>query len=117
MQYKKTYYAIKALAVLSFAAIAFTYWGAGLALLLLLSPYAILYFLANSHSFRNTKLTVMRATPAIFSFFIMLGLVFGIQSDPQSGIGVMLGVTAQLASISLAELIILFFLRTPEYAP
>ncbi|MCG7543983.1 hypothetical protein MHM93_07295 [Pseudoalteromonas sp. MM17-2] len=37
MQYKKTYYVIKALAVLSFAAIAFTYWGAGLALLLLLS--------------------------------------------------------------------------------
>jgi hypothetical protein len=38
-------------------------------------------------------------------------LLFGIESDAQAGIGLMFGLIIQLASISAAEFIILFFLN------
>ncbi len=110
MSLHKIYYSIKIFAVLSFVAIAIEYWNAGLVgLSLLLSPYAVVYFLANDNNYRNLKFTLIRAIPAISTFLLVPWLLFGIESDPQAGIGLIFGVVIQLAFISAAELIILFF--------
>ena len=106
------YYPVKVLAVMSFIAIAFKYWNAGaIGLALLLSPYALLYFLSNDNNYRNIKLTVIRIAPAILTFLLAPWLLFGIASDPQAGIGLMFGAIIQLASIIASELIISFILN------
>ena len=112
MSYRKVYLPIKALALLSFVAIAIKYWGPSeVGFYLLLSPYAVLYFLSNDNNYRNIKLTILRSIPAVLTFLSVPVLLFGIESDAQAGIGIMFGLIIQLASISAAELIILFFLN------
>ena len=112
MNHYKIYYPIKVFSVLSFIAIAFKYWNAGaVGLSLLLSPYVVIYFLANDNNYRNLKLTLIRAIPAVATFLLVPWLLFCIESDPQAGIGLIFGVVIQLAFISTAELIILFFLN------
>ncbi len=93
MSYRKIYYPIKVLAVWSFVAISIVYWNTGAAgLALLLSPYVVLYFLSNDNNYRDVKLTVIRIIPAIIIFILVPWLLFGIESDPQAGIGLMFGV-------------------------
>jgi len=112
MSNRKIYYPIKVLAALSFVAIAIEYWNAGaVGLALLLSPYGVLFFLSNDNNYRDLKLTVIRIIPAVLTLLLVPWLLFGIESDPQAGIGLMFGVIIQLASISAAEFIILFFIN------
>lgn len=116
MSYPKVSNLVKAVALLSFVAIAFEYWSAGaFGLALLLSPYAVIYFLSSENNYRDLKLTLIRITPAIFSFILVVWLLFGIEPDPQAGIGLMLGVVAQLALISVSELIVFLFIND-EYS-
>ncbi|MBB1324569.1 hypothetical protein H5089_03400 [Pseudoalteromonas sp. SR45-1] len=54
MNYKKMYYPVKALAVLSLVAVAIKYWmptEIGFAFMLL--PYLLLYFLANAKNYKK----------------------------------------------------------------
>lgn len=112
MNFRKVYSPIKVLAVLSFVAIAIKYWGpTEVGLYLLLSPYVALYFLSNESNYRNTKLTIIRAIPAIVTLLLVPVLLFGIEADAQAGIGIMFGLIIQLTSISAAEFIIVFFLN------
>jgi len=112
MSFRKVYLPIKVLALLSFVSIGIKYWGPSeVGFYLLLSPYAVLYFFSNENNYRNPKLTIIRSIPAVFTFLIVPVLLFGIESDAQAGIGIMFGLIIQLASISAAELIILFFLN------
>jgi len=112
MNFLNIYYPIKVLAVISFVAISTKYWfPAEIFFYLLVSPYAVLYFLSNKNNYRNTKLTVIRAIPAVITFLLVPILLFGIEPDAQAGIALMLGLITQLASISAAEFIILFFIN------
>jgi len=110
MSHLKINDAIKLLAVLSFVAIAIEYRYAGaIGLAFLLSPYVALYYLSSNNNYRTVKVAVIRIIPAIIVYLVVPVLLFGIEPDAQAGIGLMLGVIIQLASISAAELIILFF--------
>ncbi|GHF94447.1 hypothetical protein [Thalassotalea marina] len=112
MNILKIYFPIKILALLSFVSIGIKYWEpTEVGFYLLLSPYAVLIFLSNANNYRNTKLSALRSIPAVLTFLLVPILLFGIQSDAQAGIGVMFGLMIQLASISLAELIILLFVK------
>ena len=112
MSFRKIYIPIKALALLSFVSMGIKYWGASeVGFYLLLFPYAVLYFLSNENNYRNTKLTIIRSIPALLTFLIVPVLLFGLESDAQAGIGIMFALIIQLASISVAEFIILFFLN------
>jgi hypothetical protein len=112
MSYRKLYYPVNILAVLSFVAIAIEYWSAGvIGLALLLAPYLALYFLSSDDNYRSFKLAIIRVIPAVVTFLFVPWLLFGIESDPQASIGLMFWVMIQLSLISLAELIILFFLK------
>ncbi|REL29647.1 hypothetical protein [Thalassotalea euphylliae] len=80
MNYRKIYYSIRALSVLSFFAIAYEYWGAGLiSLAILLAPYATLFFLANENKYSNLKLTIARAVSAVVTFLLVPFMLFGIE--------------------------------------
>jgi len=112
MNYHKIYYAVRALAVLSLAIITIEYWNAGaLALAILLSPYVTLYILSNENNYRDFKLMVLRVVSALLSFLMVPWLLFGVEADPQAGIGLLFGVIIQLSLISITELIILFIFR------
>lgn len=112
MSFLKIYNPIKVLAVLSFVSIGIKYWfPSEIIFYLLLSPYAVLYFSSNENNYRNTKLAIIRVIPAIVTFLLVPILLFGIEPDAQAGIGIVLGLIIQLASISTAEFIILFFLN------
>lgn len=91
------------------------YWGpTEIGFYLLLSPYAVLYFLANDNNYRSKKLTIIRSIPAALTVLLVPVLVFGIEPDAQAGIGLLAGLIIQLASISAAEFIILFFVNDEE---
>jgi len=112
MNFRKVYIPIKVLALLSFVSIGIKYWAPSeMGFYLLLSPYAVLYCLSNENNYRNTKLTIIRSIPAVFSFLIVPVFLFGLEPDAQAGIGIMFGLIIQLASMSVAEFIILFFLN------
>ncbi len=112
MNYRKVYFPIKVLALLSFISIGFKYWvPSEVVFYLLLSPYAVIYFLSNDKNYQNIKLTIIRIIPVVLTFLLVPVLLFGIEPDAQAGIGVMFALMIQLTSISAAELIILFFLN------
>ena len=112
MSHLKINDAIKLLAVLSFVTIAIEYWHAGaIGLALLLSPYVVLYYFSSNKNYSTVKLAVIRIIPAIIVFLVVPGLLFGIEPDAQAGIGLMFAIIIQLAAISAAELIILFFIN------
>ena len=110
MNYKKIYYPVKALAVLSLVAVAIKYWmptEIGFAFMLL--PYLLLYFLANAKNYKNKRLIFIRIIAALLTITLAAVLVFGIEPDPQAGMGIMFLLIMQLAAISASEFIILFF--------
>ncbi|MEL0641651.1 hypothetical protein V6260_13660 [Pseudoalteromonas aliena] len=110
MNYKKMYYPVRALAVLSLVAVAIKYWmptEIGFAFMLL--PYLVLYYLANANNYRNKRLFLTRIIAALFTIILAPALIFGIEPDPQAGIGIMFLLIMQLAVISASEFIILFF--------
>jgi len=104
------YYPVKALAALSLVAVAIKYWmptEIGFAFMLL--PYLVLYFLANANNYRNKRLFLIRIIAALFTIILAPVLIFGIEPDPQAGIGIMFLLVTQLTAISASEFIILFF--------
>ncbi|MBA6408429.1 MULTISPECIES: hypothetical protein [unclassified Pseudoalteromonas] len=110
MNYKKIYYPVKGLAVLSLVAVAIKYWmptEIGFAFMLL--PYLLLYFLANAKNYQNKRLIIIRFIAALFTIILAPVLIFGIEPDPQAGMGIMFLLIMQLAAISASEFIILFF--------
>ncbi len=118
MNYRKIYYPIRVLAVLSFIAVAIEYWSPHdhpIGLIILFFPYVALFFLAREHNYRNLKLALFRIVPAVITFSTVPMLLFGIEPDPQAGMSLMLGAIIQSTSIGIAELIILFFLNDEDY--
>ena len=104
MNYKKIYYPVKVLAVLSLVAVAIKYWmptEIGFAFMLL--PYLLLYFLANAKNYQNKRLIIIRFIAALFTIILAPVLIFGIEPDPQAGIGIMFLLIMQLAAISASE--------------
>jgi len=104
------YYPVKALAALSLVAVAIKYWmptEIGFAFVLL--PYLVLYFLANANNYRNKRLFLIRIIAALFTIILAPVLIFGIEPDPQAGVGIMFLLVTQLTAISASEFIILFF--------
>ena len=75
----------------------------------MLLPYLLLYFLANAKNYKNKRLIFIRIIAALLTITLAAVLVFGIEPDPQAGIGIMFLLIMQLAAISASEFIILFF--------
>ncbi|HDY91355.1 MAG TPA: hypothetical protein ENH67_17880 [Pseudoalteromonas sp.] len=110
MNYKKMYYPVKALAALSLVAVAIKYWmPTEIGFAFMLSPYLLLYFLANAKNYQNKRLFFIRIIAALFTIILAPVLIFGIEPDPQAGIGIMFLLIMQLAAISASEFVILFF--------
>jgi len=104
------YYPVRALAVISLVAVAIKYWmptEIGFAFMLL--PYLVLYFLANANNYRNKRLFLIRIIAALFTIILAPVLIFGIEPDPQAGVGIMFLLVTQLTAISASEFIISFF--------
>jgi hypothetical protein len=117
MNYGEVYFPIKVLALLSFVSIGVKYWAPSeVGFYLMLSPYAVLYFFSNANNYRNTKLVIIRSIPAVLTILLVPVLLFGLVPDAQAGIGIMFALMFQLASISAAELIILFFINSDNKA-
>lgn len=115
MSYKNVYFPIKAFALFSFVSVALKYWGPSeVGFYLMLSPYAVLFYLSNASNYRNSKLTIIRGISAGLTLLLVPFLLFGIEPDAQAGIGIMFGLLLQLASISAAELVILFFFNDEQ---
>lgn len=112
MKIQNIYLPIKVMALFSFISIGVKYWGPSeVGFYLLLSPYFVLYFFSNEHNYRNKKLTLIRFIPAAVTLLLVPVLLFGIQPDAQAGIALMVYLTIQLSSITLAELIIMFVIK------
>lgn len=106
---QKMYYPVKLLALISFLLMAaHDFRPNDIFFYLLLSPYAVLFYLANSNNYVQTNVAVLRLIAAVITFMIA-PLYFYIESDPQAGIGEVLYLILQLTAISAAEFIILFF--------
>ena len=74
-----------------------------------MSWWIVTYFLANAKNYKNKRLIIIRFIAALFTIILAPVLIFGIEPDPQAGIGIMFLLIMQLAAISASEFIILFF--------
>ncbi|GIU53593.1 hypothetical protein [Shewanella sp. KT0246] len=98
---------IKCLSILSLLAMTWRFWGSGVtATILMMLPYAVVYLLSNKNTYSTSLKTTCRALAGFFVSILAIGLLFGIDPDPQAGIGVMFGVSLQYGVIFISEAII-----------
>ena len=110
MIYLKTYNYIKALALIALVTINYEYWGAGVVGVLVISaPYFIIFTIANETRYKSRLSHFLRATVGIIVFLLALGLLFGVASDPQAGIGAMFAIVIQYGVIFASEALIALF--------
>ena len=101
---------LKGLAVITFIAIAVKYWSASIGgLALLLSPYPVLFYLANENNDKTVKLVFIRGITAIIVYLTSIGLLFTVVPESQAGLSLMFGVIIQLSVIATSELFIGLF--------
>jgi hypothetical protein len=110
MMYLKTYNYMKALALIALVAINYEYWGAGFfGVLIMSAPYFIIFTIANESRYKSRLSHLLRASTGIIVSLLALGLVFGVGSDPQAGIGAMFAIVIQYAVIFVSEALIALF--------
>jgi hypothetical protein len=110
MMYLKTYNYIKALALIALVTINYEYWGAGfLGVLVMSAPYFIIYTIASENRYKSRLSHLLRASAGIIVFLLALGLLFGVGSDPQAGIGAMFAIVIQFGVIFASEALIALF--------
>jgi hypothetical protein len=110
MMYLKTYNYIKALALIALVSINYEYWGAGFfGVFVMSAPYFIIYTIANESRYKNPLSHFLRASAGIIVFLLALGLLSGVGSDPQAGIGAMFAIVIQYGVIFCSEALIALF--------
>jgi hypothetical protein len=110
MKYLNTYNFIKALAIIALVTINYEYWGAGFFEVLVMSaPYFVIYALANESRYQSRLSCLLRASAGIIVFLLALGLLFGVGSDPQAGIGALFAIVIQYGVIFASEALIALF--------
>jgi hypothetical protein len=113
MMYLNTYNFIKTLAIIALVTINYEYWGAGFFEVLVMSaPYFVIYALANESRYQSRLSCLsclLRASAGIIVFLLALGLLFGVTSDPQAGIGVIFAIVIQYGVIFASEAFIALF--------
>ena len=115
MMYLKTYNYIKALALIALVTINYEYWGAGfISVLVMSAPYFIIFIVANENRYKSLLGQLVRASAGIVVFLLALGLLFGIGSDPQAGIGAMFAIVIQYGVIFASEALIALFTSREE---
>ena len=107
MMYLKTYNYIKALALIALVLINYEYWGAGFFWVLVMSaPYFLIFTISNESRYKTRLGHLFRASAGIIVFLLALGLLFGIDSDAQAGIGAMFAIVTQYGVIFASEALI-----------
>ncbi|GAA0820877.1 hypothetical protein GCM10009111_27030 [Colwellia asteriadis] len=104
---------IKLAAFISALAVCVTHWHMNaLALLLLCTPYLVVYYLATKSNYKNCKVAFLRGVSAIIVFMAAIRLgVYPIGIDAQSAIPFSYFIGIQLTAISASEVYISFFTR------
>lgn len=106
----KSHNIIKFFALISFITLAIIYWANGLfGLIILLFPYVLVFLLANDKAYCTTFKMSFRVSAAIIVCLMALGIIFGIEDDPQAGIGILFAVVIQCGVIFVSEAIIALF--------
>ncbi len=107
MVHLKTYNLIRMFSILSLMAILYEYWGTGLiGTAFMLTPYVIVSLLANKNAYKTKLRIFCRAAGGVLISMLALGLLFGIKSDPQAGIGIGFAIAIQYGVIFVSEAII-----------
>lgn len=110
MVYLNTYNFIKALAILALVIINHEYWGTEFFEALVMSaPYILIYMIANESRYQHGLGYILRVSAGIIVFLLFLGLLFGVNSDPQAGIGVLFVIVIQYGVIFASEALIALF--------
>jgi len=110
MVHLKSHNIIKILASISFIAIAYEYLAIGfMGATIILIPYVLIFLLANKNAYKTTLRVFCRVTGGILVSLLAVGLLFGIKSDPQAGVGAMFAVVIQYGVIFISEAIIGLF--------
>lgn len=102
-------------ALIALIAINYKYWGTGLLTILMMSaPYALIFFIANENNYKGRLTSLLRSSAAVIILLLALGLLFGIEPDPQSGIGVMFAIAFQYGALFISEALIALFTYREE---
>ncbi|MCP1338035.1 hypothetical protein NJR55_00385 [Idiomarina sp. M1R2S28] len=107
MNYLKIYNLIRTLSIICFVAITFEYWGIGfIGTAIMLFPYGIVFVLANKNLYKTKLRTFFRAVAGLLVSVLTIGLLFGVDSDPQAAIGLGFVVVIQYGILFISEAII-----------
>ena len=110
MKNLKLYNYIRALSLLALVVVCLTFLNAGIFGVLILSlPYLFIIFISNEKRYRTHIRSRLRALAGAIVFLLALGLIFGVKSDPQAGIGIMFGVVIQFGVLFVSEALIGLF--------
>ena len=88
-------------------AIVYEYWGAGfIGTAFMLTPYVIVSLLANKNAYKTKLRIFCRAVGGVLVLILAIGLLFGIESDPQAAVGIGFAIVIQYGIIFVSEAII-----------
>lgn len=95
------------LSIICFTAILYQYWGTSfIGAALMLTPYLLIFLLANPRAYQTKTKVVLRTIGGVLVAVLALGLLFGVGSDAQAGVGIGFAVVIQYGAIFLSEAII-----------
>ena len=107
MVHLKVYNLVRIFSIISLMAIVYYYWGAGfIGTAFMLTPYVVVFLLANNNTYKTKLRIFCRATGGVLISILAIGLLLGIESDPQAGIGIGFAIVIQYGVIFVSEAII-----------
>lgn len=107
MFHLKIYNLVRVVSLFCFSAITWEYWGNNaLGLVFLLTPYVLVFVLATQKTYSSKIKIICRVVAGAFVSLLSVGLLFGIDADPQAPIGIGLTVIIQYCTLFVAEAII-----------
>jgi hypothetical protein len=107
MVYLKLYTLIRILSSICLIAIVSEYWRSGLiGTSFILSPYIIVSLLANKNAYKTKLKLVCRSVGGVLVSILAIGLLIGIDADPQASIGIGFTIIMQYGIIFVSEAII-----------
>lgn len=103
----KTYQYVRIISVVCILAVLLEYWRYNfIGLIVLLIPYVTVFALANNSAYKTRLAKGCRMTGAVLIAAITVGILFGIKSDPQAGIGVLFAAMLQYGILFISEAIL-----------
>ncbi|OKY26602.1 hypothetical protein [Thalassotalea sp. PP2-459] len=111
MNYFKTYYFIKVLALIALTLINYEYWdGRFLWTLVISVPYIIIFTIAHKDRYKGSLRYFIRTLAGIVVFLLALGILYN-----ESAIGSMYAIVIQYSVIFASEAIIALFTYDKDY--